>query len=323
MKKTIGERIKQLRLEKNLTLEQLAERIGSTRQTVHRYETGEISNIPSDKIELIAKSLMSSPAYIMGWSSFLTKKDFELEIQQINLHYMFQKLVSSDESIIKFFEHLFDKEYSNNRTGKYNSSFFYFHSVEELICRYQDLYNKKDLITYEEQKELNRALYLKSYDLSDYNLKFSLQEIINFLNNPIENYLYKSDDNEDTVFYSCIEAERHIKIFKANNDIDRSNYSKLLDKIASLLSEYNSRLIDIFNESLRSFLSVKYEPVNLYGDHNANLAYFADKPELLELYKDIHESESLRLLFDSAKNLKPEDLEIVLNLIKRLETDEE
>jgi len=62
--------------------------------------------------------------------------------------------------------------------------------------------------------------------------------------------------------------------------------------------------------------------IDIYGDHQANLVYFAKKPELLEIYKEIHESENLKLLFDSAKDLTPEDLEYVLNLIKRLKDSE-
>lgn len=49
-----------------------------------------------------------------------------------------------------------------------------------------------------------------------------------------------------------------------------------------------------------------------YGNHGDNLAYFANNPELLDLYQKIYESESLQLLFDSAKDLTPEDLEAVL-----------
>lgn len=54
---------------------------------------------------------------------------------------------------------------------------------------------------------------------------------------------------------------------------------------------------------------------NLYGDHLANLEYFAKNPDLLETYKHIVENDNLRLLFDSAKDLSPEDLEPVLILI--------
>ena len=56
--------------------------------------------------------------------------------------------------------------------------------------------------------------------------------------------------------------------------------------------------------------------LNVYGDHKKNLDYFIDKPDLLELYKEIHESQNLQLLFDTAKDLTPQDLEMVLMIIK-------
>jgi len=63
----IGERIKRNRLQKSYTLDSLAQKIGTSKQTIHRYETGIISNIPSDKIEALAKALDVTPAYLMGW----------------------------------------------------------------------------------------------------------------------------------------------------------------------------------------------------------------------------------------------------------------
>lgn len=59
------------------------------------------------------------------------------------------------------------------------------------------------------------------------------------------------------------------------------------------------------------------ENKNFYGNHKDNLDYFSDKPELLDLYQQIYESEKLQLLFDSAKDLTPHDLEIVLSVIDR------
>ena len=61
---------------------------------------------------------------------------------------------------------------------------------------------------------------------------------------------------------------------------------------------------------------------NIYGNHKANLEYFADKPEVLEMYKEIYENENLALLFDTARELKPEELEKVLKYMK-LVLDEE
>ena len=71
----IGERIKQKRNELGMTLEDVAKISGVSRQTIQRYESGVISNIPSDRIESIAKSLCVSPAYLMGWDEEEKEKD--------------------------------------------------------------------------------------------------------------------------------------------------------------------------------------------------------------------------------------------------------
>ena len=63
----IGERIKNLRKNKGMSLEELADAIGTSRQTVHRYETGVISNIPHEKVEAMARALGVSPSNLMGW----------------------------------------------------------------------------------------------------------------------------------------------------------------------------------------------------------------------------------------------------------------
>ncbi|MBO5060275.1 MAG: helix-turn-helix transcriptional regulator [Clostridia bacterium] len=64
---TIGEKIKTLRIENGYTQEELAEYVGTTKQTIHKYETGIVTNIPASKIKSIADKLKSSPAYLMGW----------------------------------------------------------------------------------------------------------------------------------------------------------------------------------------------------------------------------------------------------------------
>lgn len=62
-----GDRIRQARENCGLTQEELAKKLNTTKQTIHKYETGLISNIPSDKIELLAKIFCISPSYLMGW----------------------------------------------------------------------------------------------------------------------------------------------------------------------------------------------------------------------------------------------------------------
>lgn len=62
-----GEKIKFLRVKANLTLEQVAEKVGVGKSTVRKWETGMIANMKRDKIAALAKALNTTPAYLMGW----------------------------------------------------------------------------------------------------------------------------------------------------------------------------------------------------------------------------------------------------------------
>lgn len=64
---TKGERIKELRKAKNITQSELAKRLNTTKQTISKYEKGIVTNIPSDRIEDMARILDSTPEYILGW----------------------------------------------------------------------------------------------------------------------------------------------------------------------------------------------------------------------------------------------------------------
>lgn len=65
---SIGKRIKEIRISKNITQVELALKIGTTKQTIYKYENEIVTNIPSQKIELISNALNTTPDYLMGWS---------------------------------------------------------------------------------------------------------------------------------------------------------------------------------------------------------------------------------------------------------------
>jgi repressor LexA len=65
--KTMSEKIKQLRMEHGLTLEQVANKVGVGKSTVRKWETGIIANMKRDKIAALAEALYTTPAYLMGW----------------------------------------------------------------------------------------------------------------------------------------------------------------------------------------------------------------------------------------------------------------
>lgn len=63
----MGQKIKQMREEKGLTLEELGNRVGVGKSTVRKWENGMIANMRRDKIAKLAKALGCTPAYLMGW----------------------------------------------------------------------------------------------------------------------------------------------------------------------------------------------------------------------------------------------------------------
>lgn len=67
MQESMANKIRILRQERGLTLEQVAEVVGVGKSTVRKWETGMIANMRRDKIADLAKALGTTPAYLMGW----------------------------------------------------------------------------------------------------------------------------------------------------------------------------------------------------------------------------------------------------------------
>lgn len=59
--------IKNRRLELQLTMKEVAEKVGVSEATVSRWESGDIENMRRDKIAALAKALQIPPAVLMGW----------------------------------------------------------------------------------------------------------------------------------------------------------------------------------------------------------------------------------------------------------------
>ncbi len=71
----IGENIKKRRRALGYTLEDIAHHLGTTRQTIQRYESGVISNIPNEKIAQIADFLATTPGALVGWEGDTEEQD--------------------------------------------------------------------------------------------------------------------------------------------------------------------------------------------------------------------------------------------------------
>lgn len=65
----LSEKLKEMRKAKGYTLDMLAEAIGTSKQTISRYESGAITNIPPEKVQALAKALSTTPSELMGWDN--------------------------------------------------------------------------------------------------------------------------------------------------------------------------------------------------------------------------------------------------------------
>ena len=100
-----GENIKKRRLELGMSQVDLAEKIGETKQTIWKYESGRVTNIPLPKVSAIAKALNCSIEDITGWETKnpVTESDGQ-DPRYSNLRKKYDQL--SDQNVAKLEEYL-------------------------------------------------------------------------------------------------------------------------------------------------------------------------------------------------------------------------
>ena len=74
---SIGQRIKTMRTQQGLSIDDLACRLGKNRTTVYRYENGDIENLPLGILDSLAEALNTTPAHLMGWESSNVKEEID------------------------------------------------------------------------------------------------------------------------------------------------------------------------------------------------------------------------------------------------------
>lgn len=77
----MSKRIKELRMARGMTLEQVASIVGVGKSTVRKWETGMIANMKRDKIAALAQALGTTPADLMGWDENKSSPD-KLELTE-------------------------------------------------------------------------------------------------------------------------------------------------------------------------------------------------------------------------------------------------
>lgn len=62
---TMGERIKELRKQHRMSMEELGRHLGVGKTAIYKYENGEVENLPRSSIEKMAIIFGVSPSYLM------------------------------------------------------------------------------------------------------------------------------------------------------------------------------------------------------------------------------------------------------------------
>jgi repressor LexA len=71
----MGERIKELRLSKSMTLEELGKLVGVQKAAVQKWENGSTKNLKRSTIEKLSKIFNVTPSYLMGLDTEYIKAD--------------------------------------------------------------------------------------------------------------------------------------------------------------------------------------------------------------------------------------------------------
>jgi transcriptional regulator with XRE-family HTH domain len=62
--------IKMRRLELDMTMKELAKKVGVSEGTISRWESGDIANMRRDKIAALARALEVPPSVLMDWEEY-------------------------------------------------------------------------------------------------------------------------------------------------------------------------------------------------------------------------------------------------------------
>ena len=100
MSEGMAKRIKELRTEKGLTLEQVADIVGVGKSTVRKWETGMIANMKRDKIASLAKALGTTPEYLMGWELKSSPKEPTLSEGEKILLDLFRRVPEDQQALV-------------------------------------------------------------------------------------------------------------------------------------------------------------------------------------------------------------------------------
>lgn len=183
--KLIGNRIKERRLELDLTLQDVANAISVNKSTIQRYESGSIKSVKLPVIESIAEYLTVSSSWLLGESEIKKhSEEYERVTHLTNIYFRSimkwseDKLFSEQEAINireHFSELLF--RYKEITTRMSSANINWKHSKDSFI----ELYKNKS------EQEIKELFFKNELDQELENIKIWIDEFPNRMSNPNKN----------------------------------------------------------------------------------------------------------------------------------------
>lgn len=102
---TTGDKLREIRLKRGKTLEEVANAINTTATTISKYESGKVINIPQKKIEKIAEFLEVNPSYILGYDDPDFKGNIVLSIAEQLMIEEYRQLSAANQQTINMIVH--------------------------------------------------------------------------------------------------------------------------------------------------------------------------------------------------------------------------
>ncbi|MCF0259656.1 MAG: helix-turn-helix transcriptional regulator [Erysipelotrichaceae bacterium] len=102
---TTGQKLKEIRLKRHKTLEDVAKAIDASPTTISKYESGKVTNIPQKKLEAIAAFLEVSPVYIMGYEDDDYDGPIVLNIEEQLMLEEYRQLSAANQETINMIVH--------------------------------------------------------------------------------------------------------------------------------------------------------------------------------------------------------------------------
>jgi len=146
----VNKRIKQRRLQLELTLKDIAKALNVAESTISRYETSDIQNMGIDKIEALSKILKCTPDYLMGWKETIVEPEnpqhYFLQQYLRTLKYEIIDNNSKGYSVLKTPDGEFEITESDIKELMASAESFIKFKVSEIINKYRYTQEKEDYL---------------------------------------------------------------------------------------------------------------------------------------------------------------------------------